>query len=159
VYVDVNPEVYFFIFDAVYKINNGQKINIKNEWNNIIQHNDDLLFGKKKIFSIFLTKNKITSRNQISYKVNWNLLEKKLEEQSKDIIKEFKRNPNVSLGILYDRLASNYYPIRNTVKSNSPIDLNKLKFKMKQIGDFDKLKQQGLMVKEMSNKIEEKYPN
>lgn len=158
VYVDVAPDVYFFIFDTINKFNRGKKINVKILWNRKSQKNNNLNLEGKNIYTIFLNKNSITGKTQISYRVNWKLLQAKLEKESEDIVKELKTNGKVRLEILYDRLASNYFKIRNSTASYSTINLRRLKIKMQHNKDFDELIQHGENIKKISTLIEQKYP-
>lgn len=158
IYADIDPEVYHFIYNVVHEISKGRKINVKKEWNAKVKSNSNLLYGEKKIITIFRYKDTANGIDQIRYKINWDLLEMKLENESKNIVDEIKKNPNIGLGILYDKLSYNYYENRKSTRSSPYVSIRKIKIRMKNMRDYVELKGMKEKIREICYKIEEKYP-
>ncbi|MEM3808237.1 MAG: hypothetical protein QW413_06575 [Nitrososphaerota archaeon] len=140
------------------KINSKENPDIKPEWNKFLRNHSELKFQNKPLYQVFLKKNWHNGGKLLQYSINWTLLEKKLEEDSKDIISELKKNPNIGLGILYDRLAYNYFRMRRagTVYINE--ELKRTKFRMQNSRDGFILKNEINYISELCKKIEERYP-
>lgn len=82
----------------------------------------------------------------------------KIRDDSYKIIELIKKNSNADLGILYNRLASDYMKIRENTISWPKVDLNQLKSEMHYLRDFDEFKRNGFEIGELCIEIEKKYP-
>ena len=116
-YLDVDPSIYYFIARVVIDMNNDRMVNISTEWRKELANNKNLVIGKRAIYKVFSKKNWQNDVFQIEYTVDWNLLLRRLETKSKDIIRNLKHNPNIGMGILYDELASNFMNLKGLKNS------------------------------------------
>ena len=159
IYVDVSPDLYLFVMDMVRKINEGSKVDVQNEWTSYSKSlQSRLMLGARSIYSVSLSTSWHSGKSHILHRVNWSLLDRQLENNAKETVRDLKRNPNVGLGLLYDALALNYIKALSVARWDSKRNLSRKKTGLRDTVDWKTLEEKVRAIREVCIELEKQFP-